>query len=165
MNTYTLVAYKPNGSSRNCGRGCCGSTTSDSDFLLRRGLTLEELAVEIAKLRISYVEGHREEYQGEPFEVHYFDDTGTWDWESNEDRADYYEEATGFNAIDKQLEALISQQQPIIKQKQEQEAKEAAAKAAEAERIRRTKWEAEEKERRDREEYARLKTKFAVPHQ
>ena len=125
-------------------------------------MTLEELAVEIAKLRISYVEGHREEYQGEPFEVHYFDDTGTSDWESNEDRPDYYE-PTGFNAIDKQLEALISQQQPIIKQKQEQDAKEAADKAAEAERIRRAKWEAEEKERRDREEYARLKTKFAVP--
>ena len=155
MNTYTLIAYKPSGSSLNCGRGCCGSTHSDSDFLLKRGLSLEDLAVEISKLRLSYVEGHREDYQGEPFEVHYFPDTGTSDWESNEDYGD-----TGFSTIDKQLEALIAQQQPIIKQKQEREAKEAAEKAAEAERIRRVKYEAEQKEKQDREEFARLSKKF-----
>lgn len=159
MNTYTLVAYQPSGSSRNCSRGCCGSTSSDSDFVMKRGLTLEALAAEIAKLRISYVEGEGECYRGEPWDVKYFPDTGMSDWESNDKRDDYYED-TGFNVIDQRLEALIAQQQPIVKQKQEQEAKIAAEKAAEAARIQREKWESEQRELRDREEFARLSRKF-----
>lgn len=158
--TYTLVAYKPSDSVTNCGRGCCGSTTTDSDHVFKRGLTLEELAAEIATLRIQYnPDLHREEYRGPPHEVKYFDDMGgpNWDWD---DSLEEYFSDTGFGIIDQKLETLIAQQQPIIKQKQEREAQEAAEKAAAAEKIRREKYEAEQKERRDREEYARLKTKF-----
>ena len=157
--TYTLVAYKPNGSSANCGCGCSGSTHSDSDFVMKRGLSLEELAAEIATLRVSPSGGRREHYRGEPFEVKYFDDMGGPDWGEDDSKNEYWS-PTGFGVIDPKLEALIAQQEPIIKQKQEQEAKEKAEREAAAEKIRREKWEAEQKEKRDREEYARLKTKF-----
>lgn len=159
MKTYTLVAYKPNGESWNCGSSCCGKTRSDSGFVFKRGLTVDQLAEEIAKIRVSYVEGRREEYRGEPFEVHYFDDTGMSDWESNEEREDYWEEE-GFWKINQKLETLISTQEPIIKQREEQEAKEKAAREAEEARVRRVKYEAGEREKRDREEFARLSAKF-----
>lgn len=157
--TYTLIAYKPAGSSPNCGCGCSGYTHSDADFEMKRGLSLEQLAVEIARLRLVPSGGRREEYLGEPYDIQYFDDLGGPDWR-DDDSKDSYWGPTGFDAIDKQLEALIAQQQPIIQARQEKEAKEKAEREAAAEKARREKYEAEQREKRDQEEYARLKSKF-----
>lgn len=161
MRTYTLTAYKPSGSSRNCSRGCCGSTDTGSDFDLHRGLTFEELVERIAKYRVAHdPDAHREEYRGPPWELKYFDDTGMSDWEWNEQREDYFSD-DGFFAIDKKVEEMVAQAEPVVKQKQEQAEREAAEKAQKEEQIRQAKRATEEKERRDREEYARLQKKYA----
>jgi len=162
MRTYTLTAYKPNGSSRNCSRGCCGSTDSDSEFELHRGLTLEQLVERIAKYRISHdPDAHREDYRGPPWDLKYFDDTGMSDWEWNDQRDDYWD-ADGYDVVDRKVEELVTQAEPVIKQKQEQADKEAAEKAEREEQARRAKWAAEEKERRDRDEYKRLTEKYGA---
>jgi hypothetical protein len=128
---------------------------------MTRGLTIERLAEEIAKLRIQFdPDAHREDYRGPEYEITFFDDTAGADWEWNEDREDFFG-PTGFNTISQQLEELISQQQPIIKQKQEREAKEKAEREAEIERKRAAKYAEEQREKRDREEFARLSAKFA----
>jgi hypothetical protein len=115
--------------------------------MLSRGLSLEQLAEEIAKLRIQFdPEAHREDYRGPDYEVTYFDDTAGADWDLDD--------------VSTRLEKLISEQEPIIKQREALAAKEKAEREAEAERVRAAKYAAEQREKKDKEEFARLSAKF-----
>jgi hypothetical protein len=147
--TYTLIAYAPSYSTH---EGChCHGTTQyfDSKFEMVRGLTFEQLALAIVRLRTETGDDDR---AAGGYEFKYFDDQAPPDWDEGDHR--------GF---DDALEALVSKQEPIIKQRKQRKAaaeKAAAEKAAADEKIRRQEREAAERERRDREEYQRLKTKF-----
>ena len=146
--TYTLIAYQPSWS-RHEGCHCHGTTQHfDSNFEMERGLTFEKLAQKMATYRTS---------------VHECGETGGWEFKYFDDQAPPDWDDWDRWAFDDALEKIIQKQEPIIKARKEAEAKAAAEKAAEAEKIRRQKYEAEQREQRDREEYARLKTKYAVP--
>lgn len=47
---YTLIAYSPSYSERNCSKGCCGSTYHDSRHSFSAGLSLEDLKKELSLL-------------------------------------------------------------------------------------------------------------------
>jgi hypothetical protein len=146
--TYTLIAYAPSWS-RHEGCHCHGSTEHfDSSFEMERGLTFEQLATAIVRLRTE-TRDDDDDRRSRGYEVKYFDDQAPPDWDEWDHR--------GF---DDALEALVSKQEPIIKQRKEAEAKAAKEKADRETAERRRKYEEEQREKRDREEYARLKTKF-----
>lgn len=141
---YHFVAYKPSSSQDRCSRGCCGHDDFDSDFLMVKNITIEDVENRVTQFLWHKGKDDNAEYEFTLLPTRYD--------ETNEE---------ALQTAEKEMERVVESAKARVKAATEELARvttERKAKEAEDKRNR----EKIESDQREVEEFKRLSQKFGV---